>query len=154
MDNDIRLTNESVDMLLQHLLERDDEAWREVLKQQFLLDTMIGLYKSRQAAGLTQEQVAKIMNTSQSAVARWEKDFEGKITLHRLADFSLACGAVPKIVFEPDAMAKHGLFENLSEYAGLNSTASSTVIMWPPTEEVSPNNFTSAEGTSDSSLAS
>lgn len=109
MDDDIRLSDHSVGDLLRATLTQHEETWTDALKEQFLMDTMIGLFKARQRAKLTQEQVAKAMGTTQSAVARWEKDFEGKISLHRLADFALACEMVPMIHFEDMAVAKQRL---------------------------------------------
>lgn len=106
MDDDIRVSSQSVEDLLRDTLRHHEETWSDALKDQFLMETMIELFKSRRRAGWTQDQVAQAIGTTQSAIARWEKDFEGKISLHRLADFALACGMVPKIQFESIDVAK------------------------------------------------
>lgn len=49
----------------------------------------------RQAAGLTQAEVAEKLDTQQSAVARMEAYMGGHISLRRFAEFSLACGYAP-----------------------------------------------------------
>lgn len=106
MDDDIRVSSQSVEDLLRDTLMHHEETWPNALKDHFLMGTMIELFKCRRRAGWTQDQVAQAIGTTQSAIPRWEKDFEGKISLHRLADFALACGMVPKIQFESIDVAK------------------------------------------------
>lgn len=155
MDDDIRLSDPTVGDMLRDTLRQHEETWTDALREKFLMDAMIGLFKARQRAEMTQEQVAKAMGTTQSAVARWEKNFEGKISLHRLADFALACEMVPTIHFENMAVAKQRLevFLNLRGNLG--------VISFPGADEVfgtseSPSSFGSTtikNNTADINLA-
>src|SRR5262245_50466824 len=77
------------------VLSQDEDGARAYLRQQWLSQAMSALWEARRAAGLTQAQVAERMQTAQSAIARMEKDDEGRITLHKYIDFALACEAVP-----------------------------------------------------------
>jgi transcriptional regulator with XRE-family HTH domain len=53
------------------------------------------LREVRKNAGLTQEQVATSLDTTQSAVARWESNIGGSISLRNYERFVRACGYVP-----------------------------------------------------------
>ena len=59
------------------------------------------MIKARAEAGLTQEQLAKRMNTSQAVVARLES---GRVmpSMRTLTKFAQATGHRLKISFEPD----------------------------------------------------
>ena len=81
---------------------RKDPAYlREynALEQEFALVSQV--IKARAAAGLTQEQLAKRMNTSQAVVARLES---GRVmpSMRTLTKFAQATGHRLKISFERD----------------------------------------------------
>ena len=81
---------------------RKDPAYRkdyDALEQEFALVSQV--IKARADAGLTQEQLAKRMNTSQAVVARLES---GRImpSMRTLTRFAQATGHRLKISFEPD----------------------------------------------------
>ncbi len=72
--------------------EKDGEEFAlEYYKAQFLASIGRSLYYARRQAGLTQAQIAKRMNTTQSAVARFEADKNGAMSFHRYLDFAIAC---------------------------------------------------------------
>ncbi len=53
------------------------------------------LHTIRQAAGLTQAEVAEKLDTQQSAIARWEADTTGALSLENFARIAQACGYAP-----------------------------------------------------------
>jgi transcriptional regulator with XRE-family HTH domain len=71
------------------------------LRAGFLSSSVDALFQARQRAGLTQDDVAKRLGTKQPAIARWEGDTEGSISLRRYVDLALASDAVPLIVLVP-----------------------------------------------------
>lgn len=83
-------------------LERD--TWDEILtstdfsaeflKADTVTSAILTVIAARQEAGLTQSQVAERMETSQSAIARLEKDLDGSMSLARFVDWAYACGLV------------------------------------------------------------
>jgi ribosome-binding protein aMBF1 (putative translation factor) len=82
-----------------------DAAYRreyEALEEEFAL--AFAMIKVRKRAGLTQEELAKVMDTSQSAIARMEsgRTIPSGSTLKR---FARATGMRLRITFEP---AKQG----------------------------------------------
>jgi transcriptional regulator with XRE-family HTH domain len=89
------LTVEPLHSAVSDLLSHDDDNARAYLIQHFLGAAMLRLWEARRDAGLTQAQVAEAMHTRQSAVARWEADLSGSISLRKYAEFALACGTVP-----------------------------------------------------------
>lgn len=92
----------SADEILRQELEGHPEERVDVLKQAFLVDTMSLLYQLRRAAGLSQHDLAARMGTQQPAITRWERNFNGQISLNKLADYAIACGMIPtEIVFHP-----------------------------------------------------
>jgi DNA-binding transcriptional regulator YiaG len=89
------------DLIREDLTESLDTA-RAYLRQSWVSSAITGLWKLRRSAGLTQTEVAERMGTTQSAVARWERDDDGGMSLRRYIDYVLACGAVPMDVeFRP-----------------------------------------------------
>jgi transcriptional regulator with XRE-family HTH domain len=80
------------------LVSESDEGARGYLKQSWLSSTLDALIQVRRAAGLTQAQVAERLGTTQSAVARLERDADGGISLRRFVDYAIACGMVPSSV--------------------------------------------------------
>jgi transcriptional regulator with XRE-family HTH domain len=71
----------------------------EALESEFSLSS--ALIKARSDAGLTQEEVARRMNTTQSVVARMESGHV-KPSSRTLQRFARATGMRMKITFEPD----------------------------------------------------
>ncbi len=75
---------------------------RDYLKADFLAAAVDALFYARRQAGLTQEQVAQKLGKKQEAIARWEADTEGKMSLRQYFDLALACGRVPlNMILEP-----------------------------------------------------
>ena len=88
--------------LVRQVLTESDEGARAYLRENWLLQAMRSLREARQQANLTQEGLAQRLGTTQSAIARLENDLEGRITLHKLVDYILACGMLPRdIGLEP-----------------------------------------------------
>lgn len=81
-------------------LLKDPEVRKEydALEEEFAL--MAEVTKARLRSGLTQEQLAKRMKTTQSTVARLESG-RGKPSTRTLARFASATGHRLKISFEP-----------------------------------------------------
>ncbi len=72
------------------------------LRAAFLSSAADALFYARRKAGLTQEQVAQKLGKKQEAIARWEADKEGRMSLRQYFDLALASGRVPlNIVLEP-----------------------------------------------------
>ena len=94
MSEDTEVTG-TVDDAIRNLLENDDEAAREYLKESFLTRAMLALFNARRDAGLTQAQVAERLGTKQSSIARLERDLSGSVTLRRFVEVALACGMMP-----------------------------------------------------------
>ena len=68
---------------------------REYLKADFLAAAVDALFYARRQAGLTQEQVAQKLGKKQEAIARWEADTEGKMSLRQYVEIALACDMIP-----------------------------------------------------------
>ena len=103
-DEDIQVAGTMTDYLIQKFMDEEQgkEFASEYLTSAFLSSAVNTLFYMRRQAGLTQAQVAERLNTTQSAVARLEGNFDGGISLHRYVDFALACGMVPhNITFAP-----------------------------------------------------
>jgi transcriptional regulator with XRE-family HTH domain len=81
--------------LIRDSLSGSDEAATAYLRQNWLDAAMYTLWKARRAAGLTQAEVAARMGTTQSSIARLERDGGGGISLRRFIDYALACGMSP-----------------------------------------------------------
>src|SRR5947209_5634824 len=72
------------------------------LRATFLSSAVDALFSARRKAGLTQEQVARKLGKKQEAIARWEADKEGKMSLRQYFDLAAACGRIPlNIALEP-----------------------------------------------------
>ncbi len=74
---------------------RDDELAYDYLATDFVAAAILGLSAARRDAGLTQRQIAEQLGTHQSAVARWENDIAGRISLANYVRFSQALGKLP-----------------------------------------------------------
>lgn len=111
--------NDAVTDLLRELLEESDESASAYLMESWLASAVAALRDARRQAGLTQEDIAERLDTKQPAIARLERDHEGKFSLRRFAEYALACGVLPlDILLKP--------VEELREYALENPEASRT----------------------------
>lgn len=84
----------------------EDHAFRaeyDSLEEEFTL--ALALIKARDAADMTQEQVASAMGTSQEAVARLEGG-KSRPSTRTLERFAKATGMRLRISFEPDPSGK------------------------------------------------
>ena len=81
--------------LEREVLGAGDESAREYLRRRWLASAIGEVRRSRIRGRLTQADVAERMKTTQSAVARLERDHEGRLTLRRFIDYALACGVIP-----------------------------------------------------------
>jgi len=78
------------------------ENAKAFLKAAFLSSAVDALFNARRKAGLTQEQVAQKLGKKQEAIARWEADKEGRMSLRQYFDLALASGRVPlSMALEP-----------------------------------------------------
>ena len=68
------------------------------LVEEFVRDTVLGLRRLRVQANLSQAELAQKLRTTQSGISRSELDTSGGLTLRRLANWMVACGAVPREV--------------------------------------------------------
>ncbi len=81
---------------------KDGPAFTQAyLRAGFLTSAVDALFHARRRAGLTQGDVAQRLGTKQPAIARWEADTEGSMSLRRYVDVALACDAVPLIMLAP-----------------------------------------------------
>lgn len=79
----------------------------EFLRAAFLSSAVDALFYARRKAGLTQEQVAQKLGKKQEAIARWEADKEGKMSLRQYFDLAAACGRIPlNIALEPTELVR------------------------------------------------
>ncbi|HLA80011.1 MAG TPA: helix-turn-helix transcriptional regulator [Thermoleophilia bacterium] len=81
--------------LTRELLTESDEGATAYLRQAWLSTAMQALRNARRQANLTQEEMARRLKTTQSAVARLESDHEGRLSLHRYVDYLQSCDALP-----------------------------------------------------------
>lgn len=88
------------DFLSQKLSEdgEDLEATREYLMSVFLSSSVDALFDARRKAGLTQKQLAQKLGKKQSAIARWEADVDGKMSLRQYIEIAQACGVNPFVI--------------------------------------------------------
>lgn len=78
-----------------HWLENADDQGQAYLAQGWLSAASRALRRARQEAGLTQRDLAEKLGTKQSAIARWENDSNGSISLNNFVEFLNACGQMP-----------------------------------------------------------
>lgn len=71
----------------------------DYLRQEWLTAMVTVLRDARVAADLSQSQLAERLGTTQSSIARLERDFTGSVTLHRLFDYAVACNAIPTVTY-------------------------------------------------------
>jgi transcriptional regulator with XRE-family HTH domain len=121
MASDDLMDNGTVADSVRELLAAGGEAAQDYLKENFLIQAMLALFHARREAHLTQAQVAAQMGTKQSAITRWEKDFDGSITLRRYVEFALACGKMP---FDISLAPTNDIAAFLAENPGESATDS------------------------------
>lgn len=85
----------SIDDLAREYLTGSDEEAQAYLRQWWLASAVEALVEARRHAGLTQAQLAERLGRKQPALARLERDEEGRMTLHAYVDYALACGMIP-----------------------------------------------------------
>lgn len=95
--------------LTRELLEDKETAYAYLLEN-WLASAVGKLREARRETGLTQEEVAERLGTKQPAIARLERDHEGRFSLRRFAEYALACGVLPL-----DVVLKSS--EEMREYA-------------------------------------
>lgn len=93
------------------VLQESEESANAYLVQSWLSAAMEKLWDARRHAGLTQNDVAQRLGTKQPAIARLEKDDEGRVSLRRYVEYALACGLLPlDITLEPaDKLREYAL---------------------------------------------
>lgn len=87
-----------LDDVVNDLLEAGGEGATAYLQHWWLCDTVDALVSARHRAGLTQADVAERMGTTQSAIARLERDRDGGISLRRYVAYCVACGVLPDVM--------------------------------------------------------
>ena len=80
-------------------IQKDPEYWQSYGEEFELFKIGIILRQAREEAGLTQEQIAKSLNTNKSAISRIEKH-ASDIRLSTLDKFAQAVGKKLKIAIE------------------------------------------------------
>jgi len=97
-------------------LLKDEDTAHLYLMERWLTDAVAKLRDARREAGLTQEEVAERLGTKQPAIARLERDHEGRFSLRRFVEHALACGALPlDIVLKSSENAREYALENPDE---------------------------------------
>lgn len=92
------LQADSLADLIREMLRESDASASAYLIQGWLANAMGVLRDARRRAQLTQEEVARRLGTTQSAIARLEKDHEGHCSLQRYIAYLAACDALPLAV--------------------------------------------------------
>lgn len=103
-DEDFQIMGTITDLIVQNLMdEKDNDLFiGAYLKSGFLSSAVDALFYARRKAGLTQEEVAEKLGKKQAAIARWEADTDGKMSLRQYVELALAYGMVPlDITFVP-----------------------------------------------------
>lgn len=122
--------------LVQDFFAEGEESADLYLKESWLVSTISMLRDARLAAGLTQQELAERLGTTQSAVARLERESDTKLST--LWNYLAACGVAPASI---ETMA----LNKLREYVSADSAAprtSAAVRMWQ--EWRTPHTFESA----------
>ena len=124
----------SVDEDVRELLQESEEAARDYLVVSFVSAAMRLLYHARRDAGLSQEGLSGRLGTKQSAIARWERDHEGSITLSNYARFLSECGAIPfDLELSPVSEMRKYALDRPSEFRTVENVRShvSSIIVSP-----------------------
>jgi transcriptional regulator with XRE-family HTH domain len=93
----IQITGTMSDYVTQRVTDEKQgkEFSQEYLKADFFASAVDALFYARRNASLTQAQVADVLKTKQSAIARLEADTAGSMSLRRYVEFAFACGMAP-----------------------------------------------------------
>lgn len=94
-DHNIVCEGDTFADLAREFLQESDESARAYLLQRWLAATMGTLREARRQAGLTQAEVAQRLGTTQSAIARLERDHAGGCSLRRYIEYLAACDLLP-----------------------------------------------------------
>lgn len=99
-EKDIQSMGTVSDFLSRKLSEDGEklEATREYLMSMFLSSAVDALFDARRKAGLTQKQLAQKLGKKQSAIARWEADVDGRMSLRQYVEIAQACGVSPFVM--------------------------------------------------------
>lgn len=95
MQDEKVLTGGSLGDLAREYLEESAESASAYLAEGWLTAAMRTLRDIRHRAGLTQGELAQRLHTTQSAVARLERDHEGRCSLRHYVEYLAACGIQP-----------------------------------------------------------
>jgi len=74
----------------------DEDAARDYLEAAVCTKVAVQLCQVRVDAGLSQQELANRLGTTQSAVSRTEHDDQGAISLRRLVRWAFACNRLPQ----------------------------------------------------------
>lgn len=114
-NEDIQISETMADYLVQKLTdEKNGVAYAiEYLKSSFLAAAVQDLFYARRNANLTQEQLAQKLGKKQEAIARWEADVEGKMSLRQFVELAIGCGVIPlQMKLEPIRAVRDYLIDN------------------------------------------
>lgn len=96
-DEIVCVTGTLEESLLDAIGDSEDRAV-ELLCAQFLRGVSRQLYRARREAGLSQQDLAEMLHTTQSSISRTECDKDGAMSMKRFVDWMVACHAVPTAV--------------------------------------------------------
>jgi transcriptional regulator with XRE-family HTH domain len=85
----------TLDDLTREILFESPESATAYLRSSWLTSAVQSLVEARRRSGLTQREVAERLATTQSAIARLESDYDGRMSLHRYIDYLIACSQAP-----------------------------------------------------------
>lgn len=121
----------TIDDVLYDLVANDNEAAEEHLKDRFIESVVATLAEARSSAGLSQTELAVRLRTTQSVISRTERDYEGAISLHRIADWLLACGVAPQsLATQPFSQARREALALLRPQARGSDGAAAIAESW------------------------
>jgi transcriptional regulator with XRE-family HTH domain len=100
------------------------------------------LFHARRKAGFTQEQVAQKLGKKQEAIARWEADDEGRMSLSQYFDLAVASGRIPlNVILEPIESVRDFVLDHPEEipspdlyYSWLRQRSESATVQAPSEE--------------------